>query len=278
MTPRLDRAVFALALIALGILTFVFGDFALQWQPVPDWMPARALLAYVSGAVLLATGGGVLFVRSERLASRVLIGYLLLWFLLKVPPLMTAPLFEANWLGAGELAVLVAAGLVLLAPSESSGNVGAGRWTTLVRFVFGFALIPIGLSHFFYLQPTIGFVPKWLPSPVFWAYLAGAGHIAAGLGVLLGVVPRLAATLEGAMIGLFTVLVWLPGVLAAPTNRLQWTAMLMSWIIGAAAWVVAGGLSTKRASVPASAAGTYTAAKAPANVSISVPTSTQRTS
>jgi len=278
MTPRLDRAVFALALIALGILTLVYGDFAMQWQPVPDWMPARAALAYVSGAVLLATGGGVLFVRGERLASRVLIVYLLLWFLLKVPPLITAPLFEANWLGAGELAVLVAAGLVLLAPSGSSGSVSEDRWTTLVRFVFGFALIPIGLSHFFYLQPTIGFVPKWLPFPVFWAYLGGAGHIAAGLAVLVGVVPRLAATLEGAMIGVFTVLVWLPGVLASPGNRLQWTGMLMSWIIGAAAWVVAGGVSTKAVSATSSGAGASPPVKAPASVSASVPPSTVKRS
>lgn len=244
MTPRLDRATFALALIGLGILTLVFGDFALQWQPVPAWMPARTVLAYLSGAVMLSTGFGLLLVRTEVVASRVLVVYLGLWFLLKVPALFTGPLVEVNWLGAAELAVLFAAGLVMFASTSGDAR---SRWSTVVRFVFGFALIPIGLSHFVYLQPTIGFVPKWLPYPAFWAYLGGAGHIAAGLGVLFGVLPRLAATLEGAMVGVFTLLVWLPGVLAAQTNRLQWTGMFMSWIIGAAAWVVAGGLPTRGA-------------------------------
>jgi uncharacterized membrane protein len=271
MTPRLDRATFALALIGLGILTFVFGDFALQWQPVPAWMPARTLLAYLSGVIMLATGFGLLFTRTEVLASRVLVVYLALWFLLKVPALFTGPLVEVNWLGAGELAVVFAAGWVLFA---STSNAARGRGSRLVRFLFGFALIPIGLSHFFYLQATIGFVPKWLPFPVFWAYLGGAGHIAAGLAVLFGVVPRLAATLEGAMIGVFTLLVWLPGVLAAQTNRLQWTGMFMSWIIGAAAWVVAGDFAPRGATP---AAGDFVA-KAPAGLTIGATKSTVKQS
>jgi hypothetical protein len=46
----------------------------------------------------------------------------------------------------------------------------------------------------------------------------------------------------------FTVLVWLPAVIAAPTNRLQWTGFVISGFIAAAAWVVAASLS--RASLP----------------------------
>jgi hypothetical protein len=41
------------------------------------------------------------------------------------------------------------------------------------------------------------------------------------------------------MIAIFALLVWAPGVAAAPTNRLQWTAMLVSWTIAAGAWIVA---------------------------------------
>jgi len=267
MTLRLDRLAFALPLIGLGVLAFIYGDFALQWQPVPAWVPARAALAYATGVVMIATGVGLLFARSAALATRVLFVYLLIWFLLKVPPLFTAPLFEANWLGDGELAMLVAAGWVLFASSTGRRD---DRAMKAVRFLFGFSLLPIGLSHFFYLQPTVGFVPSWLPFRTFWAYLGGAGHIAAGLGVIFGVVPRLAATLEAAMIGIFTALVWLPGVIAAPTNRLQWTAMFMSWIIAASAWVVAGGLSTTKP------VGDDLAVKVPPGASISPPTTAVR--
>ena len=114
----------------------------------------------------------------------------------------------------------------------------------IARFFFGFALIPIGLSHFVYAPQTIGFVPAWLPFRSGWAYLGGAGHIAAGLGVLFSVFPRLAATLEAGMIGVFTALVWVPLVVKTPTSQLNWTGLLVSWTIGAAAWVVAGSLKS----------------------------------
>ena len=103
-------------------------------------------------------------------------------------------------------------------------------------------LIPIGLSHIFYVQPTVELVPAWLPYREGWAYLTGAGHIAAGLGILFSIFPRVAAYAEAAMIGVFTVLVWVPKIVATPKARLPWTAFFISWVIAAAAWVVAQNL------------------------------------
>jgi uncharacterized membrane protein len=247
---HLDRVSLALGLVGLGVLSLVYGDFALQWQPVPAWVPAREFLAYASGAIMVGTGVGLLSSRTAVPSSRVLLVYLLLWLLLlKLPVAVAAPLVEVSWLGAGEIAVVFAGGLVLFASlrgqQESSKTLFAieDRSLRIARFLFAIALIPIGLSHFVYATVTIGFVPSWLPFRAGWAYLAGAGHIAAGVGVLLGIYPFLAATLEAAMIGVFTLLVWLPAVVAAPTDRLSWTGLLMSWLIGAGAWVVAGSLA-----------------------------------
>jgi uncharacterized membrane protein len=249
---KLDRVFFALGLIGLGVLSFVYADFAIQWQPVPAWIPGRAYLAYASGAVLVVSGGGLLSRRTSTLSSGVLLVYLLLWLLLlKLPHVVMAPLVEANWLGFGEIAVIVAAGLVLFATDREQGESSRLKFATgksgmrSAQLPFALALIPVGLSHFVYAPQTIGFVPAWLPLRPAWAYLGGAGHIAAGLGVLFGVVPRLAALLEAGMIGAFTVLVWLPLVVKTP-NQLNWTALLVSWTIGAAAWVVAGSLKSNR--------------------------------
>jgi uncharacterized membrane protein len=244
---RLDRAFFALGLIGLGILSLVYGNFALQWQPVPDGIPAREVLAYASGAFLVLTGAGLLSGRTSLVSSRTLFIYLLLWLLLlKLPSVVAAPLVEVNWLGFGEIAMIVVAGWVLF--SQDREHRGASRTSVLTdergrrvaRIVFGLACIPVGLSHFVYAPQTLAFVPTWLPFRSFWANLGGAGHIAAGLGVLFGVVPRLAALLEAAMIGVFTLLVWVPLVAKQPTSQLQWTGFFMSWTIGAAAWVFAG--------------------------------------
>jgi len=82
-------------------------------------------------------------------------------------------------------------------------------------------------------------VPHWLPFPLGWAYLTGAGSLAACLGLALGVAPRLAATLEAAMLGVITALVWAPGLFALPPDRTQWTGFLISAAIACGAWTVA---------------------------------------
>lgn len=252
-----DRVSFALGLVALGVLSFGYGDFALQWQPVPEWLPARKFLAYASGGILVATGAAILWRSTAVTAARVLFVYLLLWLVaLKLSHVAMAPLIEVNWMGAGEIAVLVAAGWVLFAspgaqPQATAIGFATGqRGVRAAQLLFGVALLPIGLAHFVYATQTTAFVPAWLPFRAFWAYLGGAGHIAAGLGVLLGIYPRLAARLEAAMIGVFTVLVWGPAVLAAPANRLQWTGLIISWTIGAAAWVVAESMTWQKHAVP----------------------------
>ena len=88
-------------------------------------------------------------------------------------------------------------------------------------------------------------VPAWLPYRAGWAYLTGAGQMACGLGVLLSILPRLAAFTEAAMLSLFTLLVWVPAIVATPKGRLPWTAFFISWAITAAAWVVATNMGRK---------------------------------
>ncbi len=243
---------FAIGMIGLGILGLVYGDFALVWQPVAPWIPGRTALAYGAGIIMLLGGVGLLLRNTVAWSVRILFPYLIVWLLLKVPALLAAPQMEAVWLGFGELAVLMAGGWVLFATQAelregSPLSFATGeRGIRLARILFAVSLLPIGLSHIVYVKATVDLVPAWLPYRVGWAYLTGAGHIACGLGVLFSIFPRVAAYMEAGMIGLFTLLVWVPAILAAPTTRLPWTAFFISWAIGSAAWVVAQNIAPKQ--------------------------------
>lgn len=233
--PRLGLPYLATGLIAAGVFCLIHGNFAMDWQPVPTWAPGRAALAYATAALEVALGAGLLWGRTRAAASRIFFAFAIAWWLLlEVPPLVAAPLVEGNWLELGMIGTLVAAGWVLFAEARGRRAV-SGRGP---RLILGLGLIPTGLSHFFYMQITLGMVPKVLPHPTAWVVVTGAAHLAAGLGILAGVLPRLAAQTEALMLTAFTLLVWVPAVAAAPV-RSNWSEFLSSWIVGAAVWVVA---------------------------------------
>src|SRR6185312_14686209 len=153
------HAVFAAAMIALGILGLIKGDFASVWQPVPANVPTREALAYLCAVVSLASGIGLLWQRAAALAARVLLVYILLWLLLlKVPGVFKAPGMEASWLGCGEIAVVLAGALVLYTwfaadwDRQHLGFIAGDKGLCNARVLFGVALIPIGLAHLVYIK------------------------------------------------------------------------------------------------------------------------------
>ena len=255
---------FAIGLIGMGILGLAVGDFAMGWQPVAPWFPARTALAYLAAVLMLVCGTGLLFKRTCVWSIRILFPYLIVWQMLKFPALVVAPKIEGVYLGFGELAVLLAGGWTLFArlgdvalPSWL-GWVNGERGVRIARYYLAVWIIPIGLSHWLYLQPSIDLVPPFLPYKAFWAELAGAGQIASGIGILFGILPRVAAWAEAIQISLYTLVIWLPAILlsrrnlgpafAHGTERLSFTAFWISWIIAAAAWVVALNMPAHRAS------------------------------
>ncbi|HET7085920.1 MAG TPA: DoxX family membrane protein [Rhizomicrobium sp.] len=237
----IGHLLFALSVAGLGLLSLGSGDFALNWQPVPKDIPAREALAYLSGAVLLLGGLGLIVKASAKLAAWVLTFDFLLWLvLLQLPKLATGWSHAVSWLGFGETSLFVTGAWALLASLKDDGTQdSATAKLRLARLLFGIATPLIGLSHFVYLKQTVDLVPAYLPHREVFAWFTGAGHIAAGLAVLLGLLPRLAARLEGIMMSLFALMVWAPQVAAHPDSRFLWTAFLVSLAYGASAEVMA---------------------------------------
>jgi len=237
---HLARCAFASAIIALGVIGLVIHNVNVVWGPVPPWVPRGAALAIVLALVPLAAGVALLVRRTRAAAAATVFAYVALWWaLVKVPPVLRAPLTELTWLDCGMFGMLVAGAWTLFAERDGPAFLGGERGTKAARLFFGLCLIPTGLSHFVYLRYTVPLIPSYFPRPVAWAYFTGACHLAAGLGVLFGVLPGLAALLESAMLAIFTLLVWVPRVVAGPAARGNWTELWISWALTAAAAVVA---------------------------------------
>jgi uncharacterized membrane protein YphA (DoxX/SURF4 family) len=218
---------FAVAMIALGIAGLVNGDFALGWQNVPAQVPGRVVIAYLCAVIELLAGMGLLFERARPAASRILVLYLLLWVvLLKVPDVVESPLDAGAWGGIGEIGTMLAGACCLLAAGAFA--IRAARW--LLVFTLPMLGAEVIVDAFKagdrVMQPWL----QVLPHPMAWAVLSGAGSIAACIGILFGVWPRLAATLEAVMVAVIGIAYWGPDLY---TGRTATTAFIITFLVAA---------------------------------------------
>jgi len=241
----MGHAVFAATMIGVGVLGLVKGDFTAVWQPIYKIGLGSEVLAYLCAVVSVVCGIGLLWGRKAVQAARVLLLYLLIWLLVfRIPGLLHGFTVDVYWSLSQNL-VLVAAAWVLYASFAGEWDrrrvsvATGGKGLRIARTLYGLAIIPFGIAHFQYVEHTASMVPSWLPAHVAWVYLTGGAFIAAGVSVLIGVCARLAAALSALQMGLFLALVWGPAVTTRSLNRFEWGEVLITWVLTAAAWVVA---------------------------------------
>jgi len=197
---------------------------------VPRWIPAHTFWVYLVGlAFLCAALSIIVLVRARLAAALVGMTFLIFVLVMDLPGVAANPGNRFFWaLALRQLAF--SGGAIAFAmwtgstrPKEPVSAPRITAWTTIPRFFVGIPSLFYGVEHLLHPDyvpgiPLQKLTPDWIPERIFLSYFVGVILILAAVCLLMNKKARLAATVLGLTILLTVLWIYLPMVLAAPTD------------------------------------------------------------
>ncbi len=240
------RIIFALGIMALGVLQFIAGDYIIGRPPALSWplwavaMPGKLVWAYFSASLLIISGLAIIFNKKAGLAA-IVIGIMIFVysFLLRHLPAMAdwGNAYKSLALGGG--ALIVAASFFKKEHANSNSLTNDNLILTGCIF-FALFLFICGILHFKFYEFVRDFIPGYIPFRPFWTYFTAIALIAGGAGLIFRSTRKWAALLSGIMILLWFVLLHIPRTNAAPHDYSEWMGVFESFTFSGTFFVLAG--------------------------------------
>jgi uncharacterized membrane protein len=101
-------------------------------------------------------------------------------------------------------------------------RLGVEALTSLGPIFYALPLAAFGADHFVFRDSIVQIVPSYMPAPMFWVYLVGAGLIAAALAIAVQQQVEPAALSLTAMFAIFELTVHIPNLFREPSSRFIW--------------------------------------------------------
>jgi len=245
---RPGRALFSLAIIALGIETLVCARYVghslgppYDVLPVLPWLPAIPWLAYLFGVIWVACGVGLLSQPTVRTAAMALGSLLFLCALVLDVPKNAANISSIS-LRTVVFEPLALASLAWLLPGRGATPSLLARGS---RYLLALSLTVFGVDHFLALAFIATLLPGWIPWHVFWVAFFGIAFIAAGLSIGLKFLQRWGAPGIGLIFGIWVVTLHLPRVLGlyaipgASSDPNEWSSLFIAIALWGGSWALA---------------------------------------
>jgi len=240
------RSFLGIAVVASGVLQLVTGAFV-RLVPTAAAGGGRSPSPwpYLVGLVLIAAGCAIATDRRARLAACVLAALIAVSLVLvQVPRIVASPWVGYVWTNPLKAVALAASGGLVAAGSRAGGaSPGEHRIASLEAlglFCLALFLLVAGIQHFVYADFVTALVPSWMPGQRAWTYLTGVALFAGGTGILIPRTSRLAATLSGAMIFLWVLMLHIPRAVAGPDHANETAGVFEALALCGIALMIAG--------------------------------------
>jgi hypothetical protein len=232
--------------ILFGASAVLFGVIALMWHDADTWqslsklwsLPFGTLIGACLMIALIVGGFGIMYPRTARWASMVLIVVYAIFSLACIPGIFAAPRVYAQYGSFFEQFSLLSGAIAVYAATELNAAQSAtlGR---VARIGLGLCAVSFTLAQIFYLRFTASLVPTWIPpNQMFWTILTTIAFGLAAVAILINRRARLAMRMMTLMLALFGLLVWVPALIAHPEAHGNWSEFALNFLITGAAWVV----------------------------------------
>ena len=241
---RIAVRIYGLGAVLLGLTGLVWGDFAVVW--IPSWIHAlgQSNWGYAVSIIPLLAGLALQWQRTAFLGALALfVPFCLAALFFDIPRGYAQPSMYVAWYGLFENLALAVGALIICTHYARLAPATIERVRKISRAIFGVCLIYYGLAHHFYLANTVSMVPAWLPpNQTFWAYATAAGHVAAGIAMIVGVYARLAAVLLAGMFMVFAIVVHAPRIIMDSHTHMSWAENAVNIALLGTVWVIAASL------------------------------------
>lgn len=251
------RIIFALGIIALGVLQFFTGDYILGRPPELTWpvwaaaMPGKQVWAYLSGSLVIIAGLAIILNKKARLAA-IFIGVMFLAY-----SFLMRHLTAMSDTGNGFKSLALGGGAFIVADSFAEKEKPGPRSSLVNNYLVftGCLFISLfffwgGIAHFKFDDFVINFIPSYIPVRTFWTYFCGIALLAAASGLIFIRTRMLASLFSGLMILLWFFLLHIPRTVQAPQDFKEWMGVFESFSFSGILFVLAG-LSSKEKIRPA---------------------------
>src|SRR5580658_3848561 len=257
---RAGVILYGLASAACGIMDCIWGGFDASHQPIQafgDHIPGATILAYITGAWMIAGGFAILLRRSARAGGAALAIIYFVFAVFWLPRLYTAPhylgfripVFIGVTAGIG-IELIACAGGALVYASLATRSSSWPRMILITRWIFALCAINFGVNHLDAVADNLFFVPKWMPlGQGFWVILTGICFVLAGLAILSRIQDVPAARLLALMFLAFNVFALPAFIFADPKNHAAWGGNAFNLALVGATWIFADAIATRNQSV-----------------------------
>jgi uncharacterized membrane protein len=233
---KIGRIMFAMGIIALGVICFIAKDFVVGRPPAwPASFDLNPALGYVSGAAIILCATAILINKKAVPAAFIIATLIVLLSILR-----HIPTVADTWLNAFK--ALALAGSCLIVASSFTGNKKLLLTGTISLAIF---LLVCGYAHFKYAPFVDTLIPAFIPFHTFWTYFCGICLLAGGIGLVLPSTRRLAALLSGIMIGGWFLLLHIPRFVANTKDASDRLGVCESFAFAGIFFCLAGILATK---------------------------------